>query len=306
MLQAQPRVLALGNIHCADCFTPLPRGAPRHRSDDVQVAGQLLGRPHGNRFLVLDLAPGAQEQVRIPNEMFTYGGRPVAPGRIEHAHFLGAELIPGNLLGEAFAVIPLGARHRHQILHGGVRPDFPAADLLLDGVGQLTNQCQAARDPRHAPVEAPGEIVQTESKAAMQLGQQPSLFERRFCFGCSQGPIQYQRLSLVHIPDCSAHGVLAETLQRSNPLVAVDDQESVRLVSQSNDYDGNLLTPFGEGGQQTPFAIRTAHPKPLIAQIQLMKLKVHCDCPRFRGLTDHPISMFASMTMWAGFEQAVT
>jgi len=122
----------------------------------------------------------------------------------------------------------------------------------------------------------------------MQLGQQPSLFERRFCFGRAQGPIQYQRLSLVHVPDCSAHGVLTETLQRSNPLVAVDDQESVRLVSQSNNYDGNLLAPFGEGGQQTPLAIGTAHPKPLIAQIQLMKLNIHRECPRFRGVNRTP------------------
>ena len=244
MLQAKRGVLTLGGIHRADRFTPLPRGAPRHRSNDVQVADQLLGRLHGDGILLLDLAPGAQEQFRICDETFPNRRRPVAPGRIEHAHFLGAELIPGNLTGEAFAVIPLGARHWHQILHGGVGPDFSAADLLLDRLGQLTNQRQAARDPRHAPVEAPGEIIQTESQTAMQLNQQPSLFERRFSLGRTQGPVQYQSLGLVHVPDCRAHRVLTETLQCSQPLVAIDDQESVGCAGQGDHYDGNLLAPF--------------------------------------------------------------
>ena len=122
----------------------MPRGTPRHRSDDVQVAHQLLGRPHGDGFLVLDLAPGTQEQLRILDEVFSYRGRPIAPGRVEQSHFVGAELMPGNLLGEAFAVIPLGARHRHQILHGRVGSNLSAADLLLDRLGQLLHQGQAA------------------------------------------------------------------------------------------------------------------------------------------------------------------
>lgn len=132
LLQAQPRVLALGRIHRAGRFAPLPRATPRHRSNHVQIADQLLGHPYGDGILVLDLSPGAQKQFRICNEVFPYRGRPVAPGRIEHTHFSGTELAVGNLLREAFAVIPLGARHRHQILHRSVRTDLAAADLLLD------------------------------------------------------------------------------------------------------------------------------------------------------------------------------
>jgi hypothetical protein len=38
LLQTPPGVLALGEIHRAGCFGPLPRGAPGNGSDDIQVA----------------------------------------------------------------------------------------------------------------------------------------------------------------------------------------------------------------------------------------------------------------------------
>lgn len=148
LLQAQPCIFPLGEVHDVSRFTPLPSCTPCHRSDNVQIADQLLGRPYGNGFLFLDFAPGAKKQLRILNDAVSYKRRTLAPSCIDLAYFPGAELIPGNLLGKAFTGVAVGACYRHQILHGGLRSDLSAANLLLDGFGQFLNQRKAARNPR--------------------------------------------------------------------------------------------------------------------------------------------------------------
>ena len=307
-MHAQPHVLALGKIHRIGRLTPLPHGSPRDHSGNLQVPEQLLSSPHGNGFVFLQLAPGTEEKLRILNEAFSYRGWPIAPSPIEHAHFVGAELIPGNLLGEAFAVVPLGPRHRYQILHGRVGANLSAADLPLNRLRQLLHERQAARDPGHAPVEPSSKIVQAESKAAMKLGKQPSLFKRCLSFGAAQGPVQHKCLGFVHVPNRSSHRVVPKALQRPYPLVAVDNQESVGLFSQRNDHDRNLLAPFGERSQQPPLALRAADAKPFVAQVELVELQVHSGCPRLKdpGLNASPIPMLVSMTARTGSEQAVT
>ena len=190
----------------------------------------------------------------------------------------------GNLLREAFAVILVGARDWRQVLHGRVRSDFPEPYELLDRLGQLAHQSQAARNPRHASVEPPRKILQAESEAAMQLGQQPSLLECRFSFRRTQGPVQYQGLGFVHVPNRGMYRIVPEALKRPDPLVAVDDQEPVRIFRQANDDNGNLLPSVGQGRQQPPFALRASPSKPFVAQIELVKLEIHvtspsCRCP---------------------------
>jgi len=183
----------------------------------------------------------------------------------------------GNRFGKTFAGPAVGARNRDQILHGRLGADFSIADVLLDALGQLAHQRQAARDPRHAAVEPPGKIVQAQTQAAMKFGKQPSLFERRFSFRRAQGPVQNQRFGFIHVPHGRAHRVPAQTLQGSNPFVAVNDQEPVRLVRQGDNHNRNLLASFGERSQQTPFALRPADPKRFVTQIQLVKLQFHAD-----------------------------
>jgi hypothetical protein len=163
-----------------------------------------------------------------------------------------------------------------------VRSDFPEPYELLDGLGQLAHQSQAARDPRHTPVEPPRKILQAESEAAMQLGQKPSLFERRFSFRRALGPVQYQGFGFVHVPNRGAHHIVPEALKRPDPLVAVDDQEPVRIFRQANDDNGNLLPSVGQGRQQPPLALRASHPKPFMAQIELVKLQIHVTSPSNR------------------------
>jgi len=197
----------------------------------------------------LDLTPGEQKEFRIVNDAVLYVDWAFAPSLIDLADFCSAELIAGNRFGKAFAGTAIGAGNRHEVLHGCIRSDFSETDVLLDGLGQLAHQRQSARDPRLASVETLGKIVQAQIQAAMQLRKQPSLFDRRFSFGCPQRPVQNQRFGFIHVPDRSAHRVPTETLQCSNPFVAVNDQKPVCFSSQSNDHNGNLLTSFGQRSQ---------------------------------------------------------
>ena len=121
-------------------------GTPGNRSNDVQVSEQLFPGAYAFRIFFLDLAAGAQEEFGIVDHALPYKGL-ATPGGIEHADFLGRELMVGNLLGKALAIVSFGARQGHQILHGRMRSDFPEPHLLLDRLGQLAYQRQPARDP---------------------------------------------------------------------------------------------------------------------------------------------------------------
>jgi hypothetical protein len=224
---------------------PLSRRSPCDGSHHVQAAQQLFPDAHAFGISVLDLATGAQEQLRIVDDAVLYVDRALAPGLIDLADFASAELITGNLFGEPFAGAAVSARNRHQVLHGRMRSDFPEADVLLDRLWQLARQGQAARDPRHAPVETPGKIVQAQTQASMQLRKQPSLFERRLSFGRAQRPVQNQRFGFIHVPNRRADCVPAEPLQCSDPLIAVNDKKSIRFICQGYDYNRNLLASFG-------------------------------------------------------------
>ena len=141
-------------------------GTPGNRSNDVQVSEQLFPGAYAFRIFFLDLAAGAQEEFGIVDHALTYEGL-ATPGGIEQTDFLGRELMVGNLLGKALAVVSFGARQGDQILHGRMRSDLPEPYVLLHRLRQLAHQRQPARDPRHASIETPGEIVQAQTKAAM-------------------------------------------------------------------------------------------------------------------------------------------
>ncbi len=229
---------------------------------------------------MLDLPPGSQKQLRILDDAFSHGRRPVAPGCVDHPHFVGAEHIPRELHGEALAVVALGTGHRHQILHGRLGADLSLANELLDGLGQLSDQRQTARYPGNAPIEAPCQILKAEPEAAMQLRQKPGLLNRGFSLGCAQGSVEEERFGFVHIPNRRSNGVLPQPAQGTDSLVTVDDQEAVRFTSQGDHDDGNLLTSFGQRGQQALLALRATGPKLLVTQIKLVKLQFHVLFPK--------------------------
>jgi hypothetical protein len=115
---------------------------------------------HAFGILFLDLPPGAQKQLRIVDDAVLHVAHAIAPSLVDLADFACAELMASDRFGEAFTGEAIGARNRNQVLHSRPRPDFPVADVLLDRLGQLAHQSQAARDPGHAPVETAGKILQ--------------------------------------------------------------------------------------------------------------------------------------------------
>jgi hypothetical protein len=123
---------------------PSPLCSPCDCSNHVQVAQQLLSCKHAIGILFFDLAPGAQKQLRIVNDAVLHIARAIAPGLVYLADFASAELMAGDRFGEAFAGKAIGACNRNQILHGGPRPDFSVANVLLDRFGQFPHKGQAA------------------------------------------------------------------------------------------------------------------------------------------------------------------
>jgi hypothetical protein len=63
-------------------------------------------------------------------------------------------------------------------------------------------------------------------------------------------------------------------LERSDPLIAVDHQITVRLLG-SNHNDRRLLAAGRQRRQQPPMPFRPAHTKVLKTPLKLMKLQPH-------------------------------
>lgn len=83
----------------------------------------------------------------------------------------------GDRRREAYALLAFGARQWHQVLHRRVRDDMPLADVRLDRLGKRTHQTEPARDPAHAPIEAPRDDVKRQPVLLVQRAQQPRLLE---------------------------------------------------------------------------------------------------------------------------------
>lgn len=155
---------ALGTIQRAGGFLPPPQDPAGNGADDVQFAIQLFGR---SRVLLFDLPAGTQKQIRFGNNTLPYRDRPFPPCLIEHFHLPGGELIPRNRFSHTFAIPPFGARHRHQILHGGSWSNVSVADLLLNRFGKFPHKSQAARYPGRTAVKTHGKFVQAEIETAV-------------------------------------------------------------------------------------------------------------------------------------------
>ena len=243
LLEAQQGLSALGTIQRACSFLPPPQDPAGNGADDVQFAVQLFGR---SRVLLLDLLPGAQKQIRFGKNTLPYRDRPFTPCCIKHFRFPGGKLIPRNRFSHTFAITPFGARHRHQILHGGSRSNVTVADLLLNRFGKFPHKSQAARYPGRTAVKPHGKFVQAEIETAVQFGEQPSLFQSGFPFGRTKRTVQDQSFGFAHIPNRGTHGIASQPLQCPDPFVAVDDDESIGFLGYGNYYDRNLLAPFGK------------------------------------------------------------
>ncbi len=136
-------------------------GAARDGAQDVEIGEQGLGgrgiRSHGGARPVVG---HTQHEQRIGQDQLARGGRAGDVGLIEPADLSGGQSMGRNRLDEADAVSRVGARHRHEVLHGGVRDQLTGLHVLLDRVGQRAHQTQAPGHPAHAAIKAPRQRVE--------------------------------------------------------------------------------------------------------------------------------------------------
>lgn len=188
-------------------------------------------------------------------------------------YFLGAQLVAGDGRAEDRARLCVGARHRQKVLHGRVCPDLALPDVFLNGCRELLDQPQPPGHPAQTAVEAPGQRLQVQTKAAMKFREQPALFERRLRFGLAQRAVEHQGFPLVHRPDRGQDGVATQAPQGAHTLVPVDHHEALRLVRRHH-HDRDLLPALGQRPEQPSLLLRPAHPQALVAQVELVKLQL--------------------------------
>jgi len=87
-------------------------------------------------------------------------------------------------------------------------------------------------------------------------------------------PVQKQSLHFAQRPDHRLHRVPAQLLERGDPLIAVDHQVTVRLLSR-NHHDRRLLTAGRQRRQQPPLSLRPAHEKVLQTPLKLVEFQPH-------------------------------
>jgi hypothetical protein len=220
------------------------------------------------------LALRLQKQLRFIQKPLTNRSCRSSPGGIQLSRFTAAQPVARKPLGHAPAVFRARPRHRHQELHRYVRRDRAIAHLLLHAVGKQLHQAHPTRYPTRAAIETASQLLQPIAEPLLQFNQQPAFFESRFVIARTHRPVQKQGLHFAQRPDHRFHRVLAQLLQRRDPLVAVDHQVTVRLLGR-NHYDRRLLTAGRQRREQTPMPFRPAHTKMLQAPLKLMEFQTH-------------------------------
>ena len=120
------------------------RGASGDGADNVQVGEQRLGRrgirAHGR---VRDVVGDAEHEQRVGQHQLARGVGPRDVDLIEPPDLPGAEPMRRDRLDQTEAIARVGARHRDEILHRGVRDQPAVLHVLLDRVGQRAHQTHA-------------------------------------------------------------------------------------------------------------------------------------------------------------------
>jgi len=270
LLQAAAQILQLRPVELA--LLVLSRDPAHQHTGQVEVAKQLCRR--GHRRILLQLPLRLDEQPRLGEQALTQRGTAVTPRRVQLAHLTGRQCKRCDLPSETLAIVRLGARHRHQVLHRRMGADAAPTHLVLHRLGQLAHQGQPPRHPARAAVETLRQLLMAEPEARLQLGKQPALLKRRLALGRAQRPAQEQRLGLVHRPHRRPDRVLPEPPRRPDPLVAVNHHiASVR--GARHHHDRRLLTVLRHRRQQPPLRVRTAYPKSLVSKLELVVLQIH-------------------------------
>jgi hypothetical protein len=222
-----------------------------------------------------------QKQVRRGEEALAHHARALAPGSIELPRLPRVAMVLHQSGGHPLTILHTDARHRHQILHGQLRPQRSCAHLLLDRFRQQFDQRQAPRHPTHAAVEAARQLLQRVPEALLHFRQQPALFQRTFLGAEAQRPRQQQSFGFAHRPDRGFDCVAAELFQRGHALMAVDYQVTFAVVFANHHDDGRLLAAVSQRRQQSALPVWLADSQLLPAPVQLVKLQLH---PRLLGV----------------------
>lgn len=159
------------------CRSPqTPTGPAGDGDDHRQIAQQLIRQWRGFR---LDLLLRFEKQFGVFQNALPYRRRGLAPCRVEFAGLPAREAMDSKRIGHASAILDVGARHRHQVLHRDMSRDLAYANVLLNRLREKFNQSQSAGDPTDTAIESPCQIVQTVAEALVQFPKQPSFFQRR-------------------------------------------------------------------------------------------------------------------------------
>jgi hypothetical protein len=267
-LDLAPRAFALPPIQLRGAGQP-PLGAIHDRGRHLQIAQQFGMR----RRALLPLR--FEEQLRRLQQPLADRARTLAPGGVQLAGFAHLRAALREDGGHPLAVIQTLACYWRQELHGHLRRDLPLPHLLLDRFRQNLHQRQPPRHPAHAAVEAPGQLLQPVAEALLQCRQQPAHFQSRLRFGEAQRAVQQYRGGLAQRPHHRFHRVPPQLLQRRDPLVAIDDHVTIRLIFGRHHHDGRLLARFRQRGQQPPLPRRMLRPQSLPSPVKLVKLQSH-------------------------------
>jgi hypothetical protein len=144
-------------------------GAEQVKIGQQRLGGRGLGAEPRRRGLFGD----PEDQQRVGQHELARGVLPGEVVLIEAANLARRQAMRGNRRREADALVRLGARQRHQVLHRRMRDDVPLADVLLNRVGKRADQAEAPRHPAHTPINASGDDVECEPVLLVQRAQQP-------------------------------------------------------------------------------------------------------------------------------------
>ena len=265
------RLLVIQLRGCRARQPPLRTGHNRHHH--FQIAQQFGARSGGGFLLRLSLR--FEEQLGIIQNAFANRGRTFAPRAIQLPGLARIAVVLGEDRRHPLAILQTLAGHRHQELHRHLRQNLAIAHLLLDRFRQNLHQRQPPRYPAHAAIEPARQLIEAVAEAPLQLGQQPAHLQRGLVFGQPQRAVQQHCRGLAHRPYHRFHRVPAQLLQRRDPLIAINDHETVRLAFGRYNHDGRLLAALGQRCQQPPLPRRMPDPQVLPTPVELVKLQLH-------------------------------
>ena len=183
---------------------------------------------------------GFQEPKGIGQELITDRGRAGSVVAIEALDVARRELRVGDGGGQDLGVGRVGARHRNQALHRAVGRDLPGNDQSLDRRREHPDQVQPARDPALAPPQTKRDDVEAEASRIHQFLDEQRLLEcGQRCTGLADANPE-KRFGTRHRKNLRADEIPAETLERLDTPVPIDDHILPRRVSRDHD-DRELL-----------------------------------------------------------------